>query len=299
MKKILKIRNNLSKENFEKKTSLMFLDNLSVESDFEIEEKKFKHINNKLLFKNCFEKKIKNEKLSTYCKRISNVDLSKKKIELLKFDIGLNNLKFLKVLDLSNNSICRIENLKYFKNLQFLDLSNNIISEIEGLDKNKKLKTLNLNKNNISVIKNLENLTKLEDLSLNDQNLEEAENQELILDLKSFECLQNLKYLELNNNKICDYFPLSYLRFLKRLELNNTGIYSEKEICAFLPYLENLKSFDYYNNPLCKTKRHYELVVINSQECLIESNGKDIINLQRGFLKKIYIKKQNLKKIIN
>lgn len=214
---ILKLKNEISEDGKNLKTSLNFLEDISDKSDFEIEgKKKLKGISNKMVFKNCFEKKIKNEKLIKYCKRISNIDLSAKKIQSINFNLPKNYLKYLKVLDLSNNSIFEIQNLSSFPNLQFLDLSNNLISEIKGLKKNEKIRTLCLNNNFIKIVNNLENLVNLEDLSINNQNLKNEINQELILDCKSFEFLRKLKFLELNDNKICDFFALSYLCKLKR-----------------------------------------------------------------------------------
>lgn len=291
---MLKLKNEIMENQIDKKTSLNFLDDVTEKSDFEIEIKKnLKSISNKMVFKNCFERKIKNEKIKKFCKRISNLDLSSQKIKILKFNLPTNYLKYLKVLDLSNNKICQIENLLSFINLQFLDLSNNLISEIQGLEKNKKLRTLSLNNNYIKVINNLQNLVNLEDLSINNQNLENEIDKEFILDSFSFENLKKLKYLELNNNKILDFFPLSYLLSLKKLEINNTNLESSDQLSCFLPYLTELKKLKYFDNPICKKKKHYEMIVVQSNENLEEANGKNIFNIQRTFLKQMSLKKKN------
>jgi Leucine-rich repeat (LRR) protein len=56
--------------------------------------------------------------------------------------IGLNNLKQLKVIDLSNNRIRKIKDLLALKNLTHLFISNNRIENIENLDYLKKMKNL-------------------------------------------------------------------------------------------------------------------------------------------------------------
>ena len=74
---------------------------------------------------------------------------------------GLEDLKKLKILNLSKNEISEIQNLTNLTNLEELDLSYNKINKIENLDSLEKLKVLSLENNKIKEIQNLENLTGL------------------------------------------------------------------------------------------------------------------------------------------
>ena len=79
------------------------------------------------------------------------------------------------------------------------------------------------------------------------------------------------------------------------MEINNTDLVSIDQVSCFLPYLSELKNFMYLKNPICKEKKHYEMVVVNSNESLEEANGRNIFNIQRNFLKKLYLKKKKKK----
>ena len=72
----------------------------------------------------------------------------------------------LKLIDLSNNNISRIEGLENLIGLKELNLDNNQIIEIEGLENLIELESLNLSNNQITKICGLENLIKLRELDL-------------------------------------------------------------------------------------------------------------------------------------
>lgn len=69
---------------------------------------------------------------------------------------GLENLKNLSRLNLSDNKLTEIKILGNLKNLYYLNLNNNKITEIKGLNSLRKLRYLYLNHNKITEIKDLE-----------------------------------------------------------------------------------------------------------------------------------------------
>lgn len=71
-------------------------------------------------------------------------------------DSSINNLKGLRILNLSYNRLRKISNLDNLSYLEELNLSHNNISKIEGLGNLSSLKKLNLEDNNIDKIENLE-----------------------------------------------------------------------------------------------------------------------------------------------
>lgn len=147
-------------------------------------------------------------------------------IMLSKFSyLDLTNLE---ELNLSENSICKIEGLKTFTKLKKLKLSNNSIRKIEGLETLTKLTYLNLSYNHITKIEGLLTLTNLRVLYLNNNNLCELKS-ELIIEnsiwkIEGLDTLTNLVELFLNNNNIQKIEGLDTLKNLEKLNLNNNLI---------------------------------------------------------------------------
>lgn len=75
---------------------------------------------------------------------------------------GLENLKNLSRLDLSDNKLTEIKILENLKNLYYLNLNNNKITEIKGLDSLRKLRYLYLEHNKITEINGLESFQIIE-----------------------------------------------------------------------------------------------------------------------------------------
>ena len=88
--------------------------------------------------------------------------------DILEID-GLESLKKLEKLSLSDNQIKNISGLDELTNLKELYLNNNIITEISGLNNLINLEHLDLRYNQISDIKGFENLEKLEWLYVSGQ----------------------------------------------------------------------------------------------------------------------------------
>jgi len=79
----------------------------------------------------------------------------------------------MKILNLKQNNITRIEGLYSLTELENLFLSENKIGEIKGLEPLIKLETLDLGQNQIIQVKGLESLTNLKDLWLADNLIPE------------------------------------------------------------------------------------------------------------------------------
>lgn len=125
--------------------------------------------------------------------------VKKNKFELTKSGItdmseieGLENLTFLRELNLKKNLITEIKGLEFLPNLEKLNLRKNKISEIKGLNTLTSLVKLNLSENQISEIKGLDNLKNLGLLDLDFNNISE---------IKGLENLTNLWRLWLRRNK--------------------------------------------------------------------------------------------------
>ena len=115
------------------------------------------------------------------------VEFNGKKFEVEKNygRLQLNNLGIIKITD--------IKGLNEIKYLKRLSLSDNEIEEIEGLDHLIHLRSLGLGNNNIKEIKGLEKLVKLEQLSLSGNP---------ITSLSGLERFDNLRYLYLRETLI-------------------------------------------------------------------------------------------------
>lgn len=114
---------------------------------------------------------------------------------------GLENIKDILVLDLSNNKIEEIKKLDIFTNLKKLRLNSNEIEEIKGLDSLKNLEYLNLSSNKILEIKGLQSLKNLKELYINGYSipylknlghLNKLENISILLSVRCWNNIQNL-----------------------------------------------------------------------------------------------------------
>ena len=148
--------------------------------------------------------------------------VKKNKFELTKSGItdmseieGLENLTFLRELNLKKNLITEIKGLEFLPNLEKLNLRKNKISEIKGLNTLTSLVKLNLSENQISEIKGLDTLTNLVKLNLENNQISE---------IKGLERLSNLKFLFLSNNQITEIKGLDNLKNLGLLDLDFNNI---------------------------------------------------------------------------
>lgn len=107
------------------------------------------------------------------CEKIEDasvLDLSD--CELKDIPSNIANTTHLKVLNLEDNNIERIEHFDNLGELEYLNLGINQLSEISGLDGLKRLKTLRLHDNNLRKIENLNSLIFLEKLDLRSNHIQ-------------------------------------------------------------------------------------------------------------------------------
>ncbi len=169
-----------------------------------------------LILNNFIDQKKKNEALIQKAKTSNDVLKGKMvvyKDELYKVKKGILNLRGIEISDINN-----ILGLEELKNLKNLDLSNNNISEIRGLENLSNLLALNLSYNNLKNLKGIENLINLEYLNVSNNKVE---------DLKGISNLANLSTLNITNNYISSIDELKSLKSLKILYLKGNNIKDE------------------------------------------------------------------------
>ncbi|KAL4096242.1 hypothetical protein PRIC1_009604 [Phytophthora ramorum] len=153
----------------------------------------------------------------------------------------LEGEQILRLLNLQNNVIRRIENLLGLPNLIFLDLYNNRIEKLESLHLVPNLRVLMMGKNRLRTIENLECLKKLDVLDLHSNEIEQMQN---------LNELKELRVLNLGGNMISTVENIDRLVLLTELNLRRNRITRVGEI-GKLPsllrlFLSNnkLESFD-------------------------------------------------------
>lgn len=265
---------------------------------------------------------VKNVKDENFPKLI-HLNLSKNKISNFE---EIMELWKLKSLNCNDNNLSSIQNLS-FKNLNILDLSGNSITKIESFSSNNtfvdlevlnlannrfkkmpvilldlpKLKVLNIKNNYVTTIDNVENLNALKILNLNNNKLSNVTNKlDNLTNLKILKiCTNNLIALHLTNNlielkvsgnylKLIDYFPNQ--ANLLNLDLSNNSV---SEI-SFLKPFTRLKILNLSNNDLVDFKSDLNLVElylqnnkINDFEC--NSSKLKILNLNSNKLTSVRV----------
>ena len=160
---------------------------------------------------------------------LEKLDLSHNTIKKLENLISLPKLNY---LNLSYNKITMMTNMNTLQQLKFLDLSHNYISIIEGLDYLKSLETLNLDSNCILRIAGLSHLVKLTILKL---------NQNKISLLDGINTLLGLKELYIARNQITDMGKIDTLRQLEIVDVSYNNI-EKYELTGRLKLLKTFKN---------------------------------------------------------
>ncbi|KAE9041956.1 hypothetical protein PR002_g4168 [Phytophthora rubi] len=127
----------------------------------------------------------------------------------------LEGEQILRLLNLQNNVIRRIENLLGLPNLIFLDLYNNRIEKLENLHLVPNLRVLMMGKNRLRTIENLECLKKLDVLDLHSNEIEQMQN---------LNELKELRVLNLGGNMISTVENVDRLTLLTELNLRRNRI---------------------------------------------------------------------------
>ncbi|CRG95828.1 leucine-rich repeat protein [Plasmodium gallinaceum] len=165
--------------------------------------------------------------------------LNKKYSEIYKNINTKNYHNYIKIINLSNLYLpLNFLNFSNFENLKILNLSNNGIENLNDLKLPKKLKVLNLKNNKISSLEFLSDFLEIEKLVLDNNELKNINKIILLKKLKILRCshnkitnlplFQNLNLMELNihNNLIKDITHLVLIKNKK--SLISINIYNNK-----------------------------------------------------------------------
>ncbi|KAJ0407947.1 hypothetical protein ATCC90586_006319 [Pythium insidiosum] len=179
----------------------------------------------------------------------------------------LDGEHMLRLLNVQNNVIRRIEHLTGLPNLIFLDLYNNRIERLENLQSVPNLRVLMLGKNRLKRIENLDVLKKLDVLDLHSNEIDRMEN---------LNDLTELRVLNLGGNRIRTLENIDRLTLLTELNLRRNSIEQINATIGRLPSLQRLflsnnriESLDVLE-PLLQVASIIELRLDNNHVC--ESN---------------------------
>ena len=196
------------------------------------------------------------------------VDLSDNAIE----DLGSNLKKhpFIECLTLRGNKITVISGLADLRFLKVLDLSNNLIQSIQGLDK-LNIRELNLEGNKLTTLDGLSSLEKLTSLNVSKNEIES---------LAPLRNCRSLSYIDASDNRILqikEVSALKYLEWLNILILQDNPCYKKDHYRLRALYrLPNLKRLDMITVS-------FEEVIRASN--LYKSDGGDLLYRERVFAK--------------
>ena len=192
----------------------------------------------------------------------------------------------LKVLSICNTKIEKIEGLNSLKTITELYLSENFITKIEGLQGLSNLKKLNLSYNKIKTLEGLNELFSLTFFWINENLIETIEGVEGLVNIKELSIAQNL-IKSLGNG-------LDHLESLEKLNLSGNPISSFKEIFK-LCKLRKLADFclsdpNFGESVLCTLSNYqtfvlYYLKQLTSLDCMVITN-ESRSHAETTFLKK-------------
>lgn len=185
---------------------------------------------------------------------------------------GLENAVKLTYLDLSNNTIRKIDSLSALNALEQLNLQHNALNNISKLSALSKLQTLNVSYNNLSTLSPITALTNLKQLS--------AENNALT-NLAQLDKLANLSYLDVSHNNITDVSSLSTCKKLTQLDLSNNALTD----ISMLSSLSDLTEFNFSHNEVAELpafQKDSKLIAIDGSHNLLTTleplSGLEMLN---------------------
>lgn len=129
----------------------------------------------------------------------------------------IRNLTTIEKLDCSNTKVDNLRPLKYSKSLKQLYINNTPVTSITVIEKFENLELLHMEQTVIDSLPATRGLTLLKDLNCSSTNLQH---------LDSIKYLSSLENLDISNTAVADLEPISKLINLKHLNLNHTQINS-------------------------------------------------------------------------
>ena len=172
----------------------------------------------------------------------------------------IQDLSYLRLLDLSNNQIVNASPLQHCEGLIDLNLESNGLRDVTFVVPSLvHLRVLNLNKNRIQQLKPLRALTNLKELRVDGNQIQQLVPLEgltnlerlslksnRIQQLKPLRALTNLKELQVGGNKINNMVPLEGLTNLELLSLKSNRVVDVEPLAR----LSNLKALDLGRNQI-------------------------------------------------
>ena len=259
-----------------KNTCLIYKNDLKFNNELNLEESEFESVSVKSMYNNFKDKpkielRIEDSKLENYkYLDLSKLEIDNKYIEkLFELEKIIEILKKIEFLDLSNNNLTSIPEIKYFSNIKYLNVSfNNIENDI--IDNN--LIELTCNNNKIKSIKS----DKLTHLNASNNEINSINVPNIIFLVISYNKLNwiqsyvHLKYLECIQNEIIN---IDNMYELEELYIGNNNLMSIKK----MPKLIVLNCI---SNPIQKINYFSNLKTLMSSIATISSQY-NVINISK------------------
>ena len=174
---------------------------------------------------------------------------------------GLEQLKNLTYLDLSNNTIRNIDALMSMTELQELYMAHNALTDLTSLTSLKKLVKLDVSYNSIKSLLPLYNVTGLQELNVSNN---------LILEITNIDKLSALKKLDISNNQLVDASTLATCTSLEELNISNNQLTN----VTMLSSLMKLTSLNFSHNQVTEIPtfpKNCALVTIDGSHNLLDT----------------------------
>jgi Leucine-rich repeat (LRR) protein len=174
---------------------------------------------------------------------------------------GLEQLKNLTYLDLSNNTIRNIDALMSMTELQELYMAHNALTDLTSLTSLKKLVKLDVSYNSIKSLLPLYNVTGLQELNISNN---------LILEITNIDKLSALKKLDISNNQLVDASTLATCTSLEELNISNNQLTN----VTMLSSLMKLTSLNFSHNQVTEIPtfpKNCALVTIDGSHNLLDT----------------------------
>jgi len=217
-------------------------------------------------------------------KTIIKLNLSSSSFNSANQIVGLNKMKQLKTLNLSQNYIHNLDALSENENLKQLFLGTNELKSLTFLNNVKNLESLNLDKNPLNDIDQLSTLKKLKELSLN----------QMINNIGKFPRLNKLEKLSFSESKKTVKYSLGFVEQLPELreinlshnELSNFNLLLNKIDESKTPKLTSLNiNYNHFLN-LNNIEKFNELETLDASNNQIynANNLRELYQLKNLFL---------------
>ena len=234
-----------------------------------------------LIVKGTTLRRKKDEDDDSLVKRITHVNLSSRKINVIE---NLECCPNLQCLYLYENRIQTIQNLEFGVNITHLYLQENSIATMENLTCLINLRKLFLGGNFITEVTGLSRCTLLQELHVQAQNMPNGKS--LRFDEESLQAIsESLQVLNTQKNNISEISPLRYLRGLEKLDLSMNNIDSFEEIGSLFRHdgCANISAIETKGNPIDKQHRFRDYVIMMAPS-LAALNGREITHTERQFV---------------